>query len=166
MGVPFYLCTPHLVEDAVIVHTSDMNHRLMREIAKVLSGVFAAKIFLYFWLIANNLQTIIFVGTPFEGANLRAALVFNIALLALFVYYGWHLKSPVHSPSERTLLLCAGALFFVVGLWHVLRVLFGWSFMMGRVPMPGWFSWAGLVLMFYLAYVSYHYALKIKPTKR
>lgn len=139
-----------------------MNHHTLREIAKFLSGVVAAKITTVIWLSATGLLPLVIAGTPFTEDAVIPAMMFNVALLAILVYYGWHVKSPVHSPSEKNLLLIAGALFLLISALHFVRLLLGVPVILGDFPVPLWVSWIGLILAIYLSYASFHFALRMR----
>ncbi len=139
-----------------------MTHHTLREIAKFLSGMVAGKLLTVLWLSWIGLMPLILVGTPFSEDAIGPAMIFNVALLALLVYYGWHVKSPVHSPSEKKLLLVAGAIFLAVAAIHFTRLIFGFSFILGDYDVPQWVSWVGLLVAVYLSYSSFHFAMRMK----
>lgn len=143
-----------------------MNHHTLREIAKFLSGMVAAKILTVLWLAWTGLLPLILIGTPFGEDSVAPAMLFNVAILSLLVYYGWHLKSPVHSPSERKLLLIVGALFLIVAALHFTRLVLGWSLIFGDFMVPDWVSWLGLLVTIYLSYSAFHFALRMKGARR
>ncbi len=143
-----------------------MNHHTLREIAKFLSGMVASKIITIIWLSWIGLMPLILIGTPFNEDSIVSATIFNVAVLALLVYYGWHVKSPMHSPSERNLLLVVGALFLVIAAVHFTRIMFGFSFILGDFMVPAWLSWCGLVISVYLSYSSFHFALRMKGGRK
>jgi hypothetical protein len=142
-----------------------MTHRTLREIAKFLSGAVAAKLATVFWLSANGLLPIVLAGTPFTDQSIFPAMIFNIALLAILIYYGWHLKSPVHAPSEKKLLYGAGIVFLIVAVIHFLRLMTGWALIVGSLVVPLWLSWFGVALALYLSYASFHFALRMRGAK-
>lgn len=139
---------------------------MLREIAKFLSGMVAAKILTVLWLSWIGLLPLVLAGTPFGEDSIAPAMIFNVAVLSILVYYGWHVKSPVHSPSERTLLLITGALFLLVAALHFTRIMFGWSLIFGDFAVPQWLSWLGLIVTVYLSYSAFHFALRMKGAKR
>lgn len=139
-----------------------MNHQSLREIAKFLSGAVAAKILITLWFSTTGLLPVILAGTPFTTDSVFPAMIFNVGVLAILVYYGWHVKSPMHAPSEKKLLLAAGVVFLIVALIHFMRVLFGWDLIVGDTAVPEWFSWFGVLLALYLSYASFHFAMRMK----
>lgn len=142
-----------------------MKNNWLREIAKFLSGMVAAKIITVLWLSWTGLLPLVFAGTPFADYDIVPAMIFNVGLLAILVYYGWHVKSPVHSPSEYRLLVIAGAVFLVVALVHALRLMFGSPIIFGDYSIPVWLSWFGFAIALYLSYSSFHFALRMKRSR-
>lgn len=143
-----------------------MNHHTLREIAKFLAGMVAGKVITILWLTWIGLMPLILVGTPFNEESVGPAMIFNVAVLSLLVYYGWHLKSPVHSPSERNLLLTTGVIFLLMAALHFTKLMFGITVIFGDIMVPPWLSWAGLALAIYLSYASFHFAMRMKGMKR
>jgi len=139
-----------------------MTHHALREVSKFLSGAVAAKIAMVLWLSANGLMPVVLAGTPFADFDLLPAMVFSVAILALLVYFGWHVKSPVYAPSERKLLLLAGLIFLIVAVVHGARLVFGWTLFVGDLNIPLWLSWLGVVVAAYLSYASFHFALRMR----
>ena len=62
--------------------------------------------------------------------------------------------------SQRTFLLIAGVVFGLVALAHVLRIVFGWSFVVQDFSVPMWASVLAIVVMGYLAYEGFWLARK------
>jgi hypothetical protein len=122
----------------------------------------ASKIIFMLWLTTTGNAAIVLAGTPFTVDSLFPATIFSVALLAILVYYGWHVKSPVHSPSEHALLLIAGVVFLIVAVIHFFRLMFGFDFIVGDLGVPVWLSWVGFALAAYLSYASFHFALRMK----
>lgn len=142
-----------------------MTHHTLREACKFLSGMVAAKLAFVVWFSTTGLTPVILAGTPFTADSIGPALVFNVALLLMLVYYGWHMKSPIHSPSERMLVTIAGLIFLFVAVIHAMRLVFGWQFIVGDLTVPLWLSWVGVAFAAYLAYASFHFAARLKVRK-
>ena len=53
--------------------------------------------------------------------------------------------------SQRSFLLVAAIVFTLVFLLHVLRLVYGWSAMIGGWTVPIWVSWIGVVVSGLLA---------------
>ena len=62
--------------------------------------------------------------------------------------------------SQRTFSLVAGVVFDLIALGHVLRIVFGWSFMVQDFSVPMWASGLAVVVMGYLAYEGFRLARK------
>lgn len=134
------------------------QHRILREIAKIGTGLVLADFISVFWLSASGLFPLSLLGVTWTSAMIPEVLVFDGALLILLAHYGWRLRLPVTSPSERTLLAITGGIFLVVALAHLLRLLFGLQLMLGTFEIPLWLSWAGVFVAAYLSYASFHFA--------
>ena len=57
--------------------------------------------------------------------------------------------------SQKTFTLTAGAIFTIVAVLHLLRLLLGWEAAIGGWHVPVWFSWLGLALAGFLAYTAF-----------
>lgn len=56
----------------------------------------------------------------------------------------------------RKLYLCfAGTIFGLIAILHVLRLLFGWSAVIGGYTVPMWPSFVGLLVAGFLAYEGF-----------
>ncbi len=53
--------------------------------------------------------------------------------------------------SQRSFLLVSAIVFTLVFLLHVLRLVYGWSAMIGGWTVPIWVSWIGVVMSGFLA---------------
>jgi len=53
--------------------------------------------------------------------------------------------------SQRSFLLVSAIVFTLVFLLHVLRLVYGWSAMIGGWTVPVWVSWIGVVVSGFLA---------------
>ena len=135
-----------------------MIHHKLREAAKVGSGLVLADIISVLWFSAAGLLPVTILGVTWTSAALPEILVFDIALLLLLVHYGWSMRMPVSSPSERTLLMIAGLIFLVVALVHLARLAFGIDIILGDFAIPLWLSWVGVIFAGYLSYASFHFA--------
>jgi hypothetical protein len=54
--------------------------------------------------------------------------------------------------DQKTFTIVAGAIFAVVALLHVLRILMGWPAVIGGWEVPMWVSWIALVVAGGLSY--------------
>jgi hypothetical protein len=55
----------------------------------------------------------------------------------------------------RTFSLVAGAIFLLVAVMHLLRLIFKWEVIFAGRPIPMWVSGVGLVIAAYLAYEGF-----------
>lgn len=54
--------------------------------------------------------------------------------------------------SQKTFLLTVAALFSLIALLHLLRLVFGWEAIIGGLIVPMWVSWAAVLVAGYLAF--------------
>jgi hypothetical protein len=54
--------------------------------------------------------------------------------------------------DQRTYNAVTGALFLIVALLHLLRIVFGWGAEIGGLGIPIWASWLGLLVAGAFAY--------------
>jgi hypothetical protein len=59
--------------------------------------------------------------------------------------------------NQKTYNGIAAALFLIIALLHLLRIVFGWPAEIGRVGIPMWASWLALVVTGGLAYVGFRH---------
>jgi hypothetical protein len=135
-----------------------MSHTTLRELSKVGAGLVLADIVSVLWLSGAGFFPLSFLGVDWTGDMVPGILVFDIALLILLIHYGWKMRLPVQSPSERMLLKIVGTVFLVVAVGHLLRVTLGLDLILGDFEIPDWVSWLGIILTGYLAYASFHFA--------
>ncbi len=138
------------------------HHRALREVAKVATGLVLADIISVLWFSAAGILPLSLLGVTWTNHMLPEILVFDSALLLLLIHYGWNMRLPISSPSERTLLVIAGVIFTIVSLAHLARLLFNISIIFGGFPLPLWISWAGFLLAGYLAFSSLSFARRIR----
>jgi threonine/homoserine/homoserine lactone efflux protein len=62
--------------------------------------------------------------------------------------------------SPKAFALVAGVVFGLIALGHVLRIVFGMSFMVQDFSVPMWASGLAVVIMGYLAYEGFRLARK------
>ncbi len=135
-----------------------MNHYHLREIAKVGTGLVLADIVSVFWFSAVGLLPMSILGVTWTTSMIPEIVIFDLALLLLLIHYGWKMKLPISSPSERTLLNATGIIFLIVALVHFIRITFGLQIILGDFMIPFWFSWVGIIITGYLSYASFHFA--------
>jgi uncharacterized membrane protein len=57
--------------------------------------------------------------------------------------------------NQRFFNLTAGLIFLVITILHLLRIVFGWSAVIGEWEAPEWVSWAAFVVAGFLAYEGF-----------
>ena len=62
--------------------------------------------------------------------------------------------------DQKTFTIVAGAIFALVALLHVLRILMGWPAVIGGWNVPMWVSWIGLVVAGGLSYFGLSLAMR------
>ena len=135
-------------------------HIRLREIAKIGVGLVAADLVAVLWFSTNGFFPLTMLGVTWGASSVAPIVIFDLALIILLAHYGWSMRLPISSPSERTLLMLAGAIFLVVALAHLARVAFSWRIILGGAIVPIWLSWVGIVIAAYLSYSSFHFALR------
>jgi hypothetical protein len=60
--------------------------------------------------------------------------------------------------SRRAYLLVTAVIFSLIALLHLVRIIFGWSAMLGSWSVPMWLSWVALIVAGALAYFGFSLA--------
>jgi len=139
-----------------------MKHHTLRELAKVGVGLMIADIISVIWFSSAGLLPLTVLGITWTSQAVLPAVLFDAGLIILFAHYGWNMKFPVQSPTERTLLKLVGVIFLVVAIIHLLRLAFGWTLILGSANVPLWVSWLGVIIPAYLSYSSFRFGVKRK----
>lgn len=137
-----------------------MNRHMLRELAKVGVGICIADIICAVSLSSAGLLPISLFGISWSAGVILPGIFIDIVLILILAHYGWSMKLPISSPSERNLLKLVGLVFFVVAALHLLRIAFGWNLILGAAVVPLWLSWVGVIVPGYLSYSSFHFALR------
>lgn len=137
-----------------------MNHRLLREIAKVAVGLFIADILCAVWLGSTGLLPLSMLGVMWTTASIMPGIVFDLVVILLLAHLAWNTHLPVRPPSEKGLLTFVGFAFLAVAFLHLLRLVFGWALVLGAIDVPLWLSWAGVFVAAYLSYSSFRFAFR------
>lgn len=138
-----------------------MHSHLLRELAKVATGLFLADLVSVIWLGAAGFFPLTILGVTWTESAILPIAVFDIAMLLLLIHWGWRMKLPLNSPTERNLLGAAGVIFAIVALVHLMRLAFGWNLILGTFAVPLWLSWFGFFITAYLSYTSLHFARRV-----
>jgi hypothetical protein len=56
--------------------------------------------------------------------------------------------------NQKSFSLIAGLIFTIIALLHLLRIVYGWTAVIGGWIVPGWISWLALVIAGSLGYVG------------
>lgn len=59
--------------------------------------------------------------------------------------------------THKTFFKVASTIFLIVGVVHALRILNGWSAVIGGWSVPMWLSWLAVILTGYLAYTGFRF---------
>jgi hypothetical protein len=62
--------------------------------------------------------------------------------------------------DQKTYNIVTAALFLVIALLHLLRIIFGWPAQIGGLDIPVWVSWLALVITGTLAYVGFRHSVR------
>ena len=62
--------------------------------------------------------------------------------------------------DQKTFDAVAGGIFTVVALAHLLRIVMGWSVVIGGWDVPMWVSWVGLIVAGALSYFALRLATR------
>ncbi len=135
-----------------------MRHQTLREIAKIGTGLVVADLVSVIWFSSAGFFPLTVLGVTWTASAIAPIVVFDLALIILLAHYGWSMRLPITSPSERVLLSLAGVIFLVVALAHLLRIAFNWKLLLGGAVVPLWLSWVGVLIAAYLSYSSFHFA--------
>lgn len=132
----------------------------LREAAKIGVGLVIADLVSAIWLSGAGFFPITMLGITWPESVILPVIVFDSALIILLSHYAWHTKMPIASPNEHKLLMFVGTVFLIVSLLHLVRIAFGWEFIIAGVGIPEWISWLGVMFAAYLSYSSFHFALR------
>lgn len=137
-----------------------MNHHTLREIAKIAVGLVLADLLCVVWFSTAGFFPLTILGVTWKSASIAPIFIFDVALIILLAHYGWNMRLPIKSPTEKNLLIFVGLIFLVVALVHLLRIAFGVDLILGSATVPLWLSWLGVIIPGYLSYSSFHFALR------
>lgn len=140
----------------------NIHKHVLREIAKFAAGLVAADFLFGFWALSSDIGPLNFWGIAFTPGAVEAWMAFDIILLAILIHYAWH--ADVHAPSirQKTLFIVVGIIMGIVGLAHLLRLVFGVSIDIGGWMAPFWLSWIGTIVALYISYASFRFAAQAK----
>ena len=131
-----------------------MRHHTLHEVAKFGAGLVLGDFLALWWVSAYNLLPFNFIGINITQGTVPGAMVFDAALFIILIHYGWGIgKMPV--VREKAYLKVVGAVFGIVGIIHLARVLTEGNLTVWSWSAPVWLSWFGVVITLYLSYMSF-----------
>jgi hypothetical protein len=134
-----------------------MKRAWLHEAAKFCAGLVTADFFTQWWLMGQPFEATQFLGISVTKDMLAPAMLIDVFLFLILLHYAWHVGK-IPRVKERMYFVFAGAIFTVVCLAHLARVLTGAEFVIFGWYVPVFLSWIGIVVSFYLAYASFHLA--------
>lgn len=57
--------------------------------------------------------------------------------------------------NKNTFLIAVGAIFGIIALLHLGRVIYAWPAVIGTYEVPTWISWVALILAAYLSWIAF-----------
>ncbi|OGQ18199.1 MAG: hypothetical protein A3B70_03560 [Deltaproteobacteria bacterium RIFCSPHIGHO2_02_FULL_40_11] len=57
--------------------------------------------------------------------------------------------------SQKLYIRISGVVFFLVGLVHLIRLMFTWQVFVAGAELPGWPSFLALIVAWYLSYAAF-----------
>jgi len=141
-----------------------MTRYNLQEAAKFIAGVVAADFFWLLWFSQLGVFPVQFYGLSLTPDMVLPALVFDVAIFIILVHYGWNIGK-IPAVRERGYLLIAGTIFSLVSLVHIWRLFNSVDIVIDGWEVPLWLSWFAVMITTYLAYTSFHFAMRMKVAK-
>ena len=136
-----------------------MRKNTLRELSKFLAGLVAGDFLAALWIYSKAMLPIQFLGITLGERGIIFGMVFDVVLFAFLVHFGWHIKDTLKY-EERLFHRTAGVVFLAVAAMHLLRLIFGWQFVLFGLAIPYWLSGAGAVVAAFLSYASFQLTKK------
>lgn len=135
-----------------------MKRAWLHEAAKFCAGLVAADFLTGWWFASQTkLSTMTFLGVTVTKDMVGTWMLVDVFLFIFLIHYAWHVgKLP--RVKERMYFVFAGAIFTVICIGHLARVITGADFILFGWYVPEFISWVGIVVTLYLAYASFHLA--------
>jgi hypothetical protein len=134
-----------------------MKRAWLHEAAKFCAGLIAADFLMGWWLTGQDFLPASFFGVTITRDMIGPWMLIDVFLFIILIHYGWHVgKMP--RVKERMYFVFAGAIFTVVCLAHLVRILTGTDIIILDWYVPQFLSWVGVAVTLYLAYASFHLA--------
>jgi hypothetical protein len=138
-----------------------MKRQWLHDMAKIAAGLVAADFITLWWLSTLPALPHAFLGLGLSADMIIPAMVVDIFLIIMLVHYGWHVGTVPHM-KERMYLTVAGAIFTVVTLAHLSRVLYAGDLSIFGWEVPIFLSWICVAVAAYLSYSSFYFAARAK----
>lgn len=138
-----------------------MHRQWLHDLAKIGAGLVAADFIIFWWLSLQSRLPAAFLGLDIERSMLVPAMVVDIFIFIILVHYGWNIGKIPHL-KERAYMVLSGAIFTVVTLAHLTRVIYSGELNVFGWDVPIFLSWLGILVAGYLAYTSFYFAGRIK----
>ncbi len=136
-----------------------MKRQWLHDAAKFAAGLVAADFFTHWWLITQEFSPGAVLGIQIDTTTLLTGMVIDIFVFFILVHYGWHIGK-IPQMKERFYLTAAGAIFTVIALGHLTRILYRADVVILGWNVPIFLSWIGIGVATYLAYASFHFATR------
>jgi len=62
--------------------------------------------------------------------------------------------------KRKTFFSISAAIFFLIAILHVLRLIYGWEAVIGNWEVPFWVSWIALIIAGYVSYQGFQFSKK------
>ncbi|MBU6142134.1 hypothetical protein KGO95_03420 [Patescibacteria group bacterium] len=136
-----------------------MTHtQRLKEIAKFASGLVLGDLLTGVWMLSSGLLPQSFMGIWVTSQTAWFWIGFDLFLLLVLIHYAWHPRSMEPGASPKSLFFVVGVITGLVALAHFLRLVFGWSVMIGAWAAPMWMSWIAIFVAAFISYTSFHLA--------
>lgn len=138
-----------------------MKHtQLVRESAKLAAGLVAGDLLAGLWFLGSGALPQSFFGVWVTPATAWLWVGFDLVALLALVHYAWNPEALEPHASSRVLFFVVGVITGAAALVHFLRLVFGWTVVIGGWSAPMWASWAGVIIAAYISYASFHLAAR------
>lgn len=155
------LSTVQQNKKTLICYNGYMTHtQRMREIAKFAAGLVTADLLFGFWLLAARSLPQTILGIWITSRVAWFWVGFDLFIMLVLVHYAWNPKLLKPHASSWSLFFLVGVITGAVSIAHFLRLVFGWSVVIGGWPAPMWASWVGVIVAAYISYASFYFAAK------
>ena len=151
------------VHPVILLSSFMMKRQWLHDLSKFAAGLVAADFVVFWWLSLQTRMPAVFLGLAIDRTMLIPAMIVDIFILLILVHYGWNIGKIPHL-KERAYMVMTGAIFTVVFLGHLSRVLYSGDLVFFGWDVPVFLSWLGVVVSGYLAYVSFYFASRLKRT--